>query len=183
MRKIVAQLFYSLDGVVESPEKWVFDLVDEEAGGFVDQLTDRQDAVLLGRKTYDAWSEYWPNSDDGFAPFINNVQKYVISTSLEAVGWQNATLFNKNIYENIAELKEKPGKDIGIHGSITLVRTLLEQGLIDELALIVFPVMAGEGERLGEGLAVTHKLQLANIERTQKGVLLLTYRPLNSDQT
>lgn len=177
MRKIVAQLFYSLDGVVESPEKWVFDLVDEEAGGFVDQLTDRQDAVLLGRKTYDDWSEYWPTSDDEFAPFINNVQKYVISTSLEAVDWQNATLFNKNIYENIAKLKEKPGKDIGIHGSITLVRSLLEQGLIDELALIVFPVMAGEGERLGEGLEKIQKLQLANVERTQKGVVMLTYRP------
>jgi len=183
MRKIIAQLLYSLDGVVESPEKWVFDLVDEEAGGFVDQLTDRQDAVLLGRKTYDAWSEYWPTSDDGFAPFINNVQKYIISTSLEAVDWQNATLVNKNIYENIAKLKEKPGKDIGIHGSITLVRSLLEEGLIDELALIVFPVMAGEGERLGEGLAKKHMLQLAHVERTQKGVLLLSYRPLKSDQT
>jgi len=183
MRKIVAQLFYSLDGVVESPENWVLDMVDEEAGGFVDQLTDRQDAVLLGRKTYDVWSEYWPTSDDGFAPFINKVQKYVISTSLEAVDWQNSTLFNQNIYENIAGLKQLPGKDIGIHGSITLVRSLLEQGLIDELALIVFPVMAGKGERLGEGLEKTQQLQLANIERTQKGVLLLTYRLLESGQS
>lgn len=178
MRKIVAQLFYSLDGVVESPEKWVFDLVDEEAGGFVDYFTDRQDTVLLGRKTYDAWSDYWPGSDDGFAPFINNVQKYVISTTLEGVDWQNTDLINHNIYEEIAKLKEQPGKDIGIHGSITLVRSLLEQGLIDVLALIVFPVMAGKGERLGEGLENDHRFQLTKVEKTQKGVVLLTYQPL-----
>ena len=178
MRKIVAQLFYSLDGVVESPEKWVFDMVDEEAGGFVDRFTDRQDTVLLGRKTYDGWSVYWPDSDDGFAPFINNVQKFVISTTLEDVDWQNTALINKNIYEEIAELKKQPGKDIGIHGSITLVRSLLEQGLIDKLALIVFPVLAGKGERLGENLEEVHRLQLTEVEKTQKGVVLLIYHPL-----
>ena len=181
MRKIVSQLFYSLDGVVGSPEKWVFDLVDEEAGGFVDQLTDRQDTVLLGRKTFDFWSTYWPGSDDGFAPFINNVNKYVISTTLEKPEWQNTKLINQDVYAKVAKLKTQPGKDIGIHGSITLVRSLLEHNLVDQLALIVFPVLAGKGERLGEGLEKKHKLRLVESQKTQKGVMLLIYQPIEND--
>src|SRR3989304_10617564 len=125
MRKVTAGLFISLDGVTESPHQWQFDHFDDDMmAGMASQLA-AQDAVLLGRVTYEEWAPYWPTStDEPFASFINNTPKYVVSTTLEKVGWNNAQLLKGNLAERLAELKQQPGKNIGVPGSPGLVRSL-----------------------------------------------------------
>jgi dihydrofolate reductase len=178
MRKVVSYFVYSLDGVVENPQDWVFDRFDEEMLGHLKALIDGQDAVLLGRTTYEEWFPYWPTSThEPFAGFINNRPKYVASTTLNEVTWQNSTLIKGNVADEVARLKEEPGRDIGVHGSAKLVRYLLRNNLIDELKLAVFPVIAGKGERLFEDFDEAQRMQLANANQTGSGVMLLTYQP------
>jgi dihydrofolate reductase len=178
LRKVVSYFVYSLDGVVHDPQDWVYDRFDEQMVGHLKALIDRQDAVLLGRTTYEAWLSYWPTSThEPFASFINSTPKYIASTTLDEVTWQNSTLIKENVADEIARLKEEPGKDIGIHGSATLARSLLQPGLIDELKLAVFPAVAGKGARLFDGFNQLLRLRLATVERTDKGVLFLTFEP------
>jgi dihydrofolate reductase len=149
MRKVVAGLFMTLDGVVESPGTWQEHFDEEMGEAMMEQLTS-QDAVLLGRVTYQEWASYWPTAtDEPFASFINSTPKYVFSTTLESVAaWKNSTLMKGDLAQEIAKLKQLPGKNIGTAGSPTLVYSLLEQGLLDELILLVHPVVAGHGKRL-----------------------------------
>lgn len=178
MRKVVSYFVYSLDGVVDNPQDWVFDRFDEEMVGHLKVLIDRQDAVLLGRTTYEGWLPYWPTSThEPFASFINNTPKYIASTTLNEVTWRNSTLIKGNVADEVARLKGEPGRDIGVHGSAKLVRSLLRYNLLDELKLAVFPAIAGKGERLFEDFDQVQRMQLANVERTGKGVMLLTYQP------
>lgn len=135
MRKVVGYLLMTLDGVVEEPSEWL-EHFDEDLTENMVEVINAQDAVLLGRVMYQQWATYWPTATDEplFADFINNVPKYVVSTTLSSVDeWQPATLIKRDVSQEIAQLKEKPGKNIGAHGSITLIRSLLEQGLLDEL--------------------------------------------------
>jgi dihydrofolate reductase len=178
MRNVVAYFLYALDGVVESPEKWVFDRFDDEMRGHLKSLIERQSTVLLGRKTYELWQSYWPNSTiEPFATFINTTPKHVASTTLDEVTWSNANLIKGNVADEVKRLKAEPGRDIGIHGSTTLVRYLLLHGLIDELKLAMFPAAAGQGDRLFDGIEQPQRLRLDNVEHTGKGVALLTYHP------
>ena len=149
MRKIVSGLFIALDGVVEAPNKWQ-EHFDEDMGEAMMAQLNSQDAVLLGRVTYEEWAPYWPTAtDEPFASFINSTPKYVFSTTLDSVEeWQNSTLIKGDLAQEIAQLKQLPGKNIGTAGSPTLVSSLLEQGLLDELILLVHPVVAGKGKRL-----------------------------------
>lgn len=182
MRKVVSYFVYSLDGVVDNPQDWVFDRFDEEMVGHLKALIDSQDAVLLGRKTYEGWLSYWPTSThEPFASFINNTPKYVASTTLEDVTWQNSTLIEGNVADEVARLKQEAGQDIGVHGSVTLVRSLLRNGLLDELKLAVFPVVANSGQRLFDDFGQVQRMRAAGVERTGKGVLLLTYQPVRRD--
>jgi dihydrofolate reductase len=136
MRKVAAGLFISLDGVVEAPDKWQFDNFDEDMATLMAAFLTTEDTVLLGRVTYEEWAPYWPTStDEPYASHINNTPKYVASTTLREVDWMNTTLITGSVSDEIARLKQLPGKDIGVAGSPTLVRWLLRNDLLDELTL------------------------------------------------
>ncbi len=178
MRKIVSGLFIALDGVTEAPEKWQFDHFDNEMMASLGAFMTQTDTILLGRVTYQEWANYWPTStDEPFASFINTTPKYVASTTLDKVEWQNSTLIKGNLAQEIARLKQQPGQNIGVTGSPGLVQSLLEQDLLDELVLMVHPVVAGGGKRLFKDGASLKRLQLAGHQISSSGVALLTYQP------
>jgi dihydrofolate reductase len=179
MRKIVAGLFVSLDGVTESPDKWQFPYFSDELGAEIGGQMAASDAMLLGRVTYQEFASYWPSApaDDPFAAHLNNTPKYVVSTTLDAVEWNNSTLINGNVVEEITKLKQQPGKNINITGSVALVRSLLRDGLLDELRLLVHPVVVGSGKRLFEGMDEQMALTLVEAKTLDKGVLSLVYAP------
>jgi dihydrofolate reductase len=136
------------------------------------------DTVLLGRRLYEEWSAYWSGKgadDDPFADFINDVHKIVVSTTLESVGWRNATLVRGDAESAIARLKQGEGGNIAVNGSITLARSLLRSGLVDELRLLLFPVIVGSGRRLFEDLGEI-PLRLIEAKPLPTGVVSLTYR-------
>ncbi|MGH3088979.1 MAG: dihydrofolate reductase family protein [Rubrobacteraceae bacterium] len=181
MRKVVARLLMTLDGVVESPDKWEFDSFDDDMRGDLGSQISGEDAMLLGRTTYEEWEPYWPTSAiEPFASHINRVPKFVASTTLEGVKWgerDNATLIGGDLAEAISDLKRRPGKNIGVHGSPTLIGSMLRNDLLDEIRLAVYPVVAGEGKRLfGNGRA-PKRLKLVDSRTTAAGVSLLTYEP------
>jgi dihydrofolate reductase len=180
MKKVVAGLFMSLDGVVESPDKWQFDSFDEDMGAEVDALIAETDTVLLGRTTYEEWASYWPatTEDLDFASYINDAPKYVVSTPLEEpLEWRNSTLIKGDVAEAIGELKSQPGKDIAVQGSPTLVRSLLQNDLLDKLKLMIHPVVVGGGKRLFEDGRAPKRLRLTDTKTTRTGVVILTYEP------
>ncbi|MBW3632870.1 MAG: dihydrofolate reductase family protein [Chloroflexi bacterium] len=179
MRKIVAGLFVSLDGVYEAPDQWHFPYFNDEMGEAVDAQIAAADAMLLGRVTYQEFAAYWPqqsNDDVDIASFMNETPKYVVSNSLDAVDWQNSTLINGDVAQELNTLKQQPGKDIAITGSGTLVRNLLRDDLLDELRLLVHPIVVGSGKRLFEGTD-QKALELVDSKTFSTGVLYLTYRP------
>lgn len=183
MRKVVARLLMSLDGVVESPDKWEFDSFDDDVREDLRSQISAEDAMLLGRTTYEEWEPYWPISTiEPFATHINNAQKIVVSTTLEEVKWaekNNATLAQANLAEEIAELKKQPGKNIGVHGSPTLIGSMLKDDLVDEIRLAVYPVVAGSGKRLFEDGRAPKRLVLVDSKTSRTGVSLLAYRPVS----
>ncbi|MBO2455509.1 dihydrofolate reductase family protein [Actinomadura barringtoniae] len=179
MRKVVSVLFTTVDGVVESPDQWQFAWDDEMAALLAGSL-ERCDAVLLGRGTYEMWSGYWPNytggEDAAFADWINNSPKYVVSSTLDNVDdWQNSTL---TTLADIKHLKEGEGKDISVSGSPGLVASLLAEGLLDELTLLINPVVAGGGrKKLFSDDAALKKLGLVSAQPTSTGAIIATYAP------
>lgn len=178
MRKIVAGLFISLDGVVEAPDKWHFPYFNDEMGAEVGAQMAASDAMLLGRMTYEEFAGFWPNqpADDPFSIRMNSTRKYVVTTTLDRADWQNSTLIKGDVAEELRKLKEGPGKDIAITGSGTLVRSLLRAGLLDELVLLVHPIVVGKGKRLFEAEDEPIPLTLADSKTFSTGVLCLTYR-------
>src|SRR5215210_2859465 len=151
MRKVTAGLFVSLDGVTESPEKWQLPYFNDEMGEAIGAAMVQADAMLLGRVTYQEFASYWPgvrSEDQPIADYMNNTPKYVVSSTLDTVEWNNSTLIKGNITEEITKLKQQPGKNIGITGSATLVQSLLQDDLLDELGLLIHPVVVGVGRRL-----------------------------------
>jgi dihydrofolate reductase len=176
MRRVVSYLSSSVDGVAQNPQAWVFDLFDEEMTERLQTIIQSQDAVLLGRATYDTWSQSWPRSTrEPFASFINNVPKYVVSQTLTHPQWHRSSVMNQ-ISTDLPQLKRQPGRDIGVHGSVRLVRWLLQTELLDELKLAVFPTIAGSGQRLFDEYHHAERLELAEVERTKRGVALMTYK-------
>lgn len=179
MRKVTAGLFSSVDGVVEAPNEWQ-PAFDDEMGAALSRMLEEQDAVLLGRVTFTEWAGYWPNStDEPFASYINSTQKYVASTTLGSVAqWQNSTLIKGPVADFLAELRQQDGGTIGTAGSPSLVRSLIEQGLLDELILMISPVVAGGGrKRLFPADAAFTRFELAHAQPTSSGALIATYRP------
>ena len=179
MRKVAAGLFSSLDGVVEAPDEWQPSF-DEEMGAALSRMLDEQDAVLLGRVTYTEWAEYWPTStDEPFASWINSAPKYVASSTLDSVDWSNSTPIKGSVADFVTELRQQPGGTIGIAGSPSLVRSLIDQGLLDELTLMISPVVAGGGrKRLFADDAALTKFDLVEAQPTSSGALIATYRPI-----
>jgi dihydrofolate reductase len=185
MRKVVASEFVSLDGVVESPDKWHFPYFNDEMGDAIGAAMAASDAMLMGRVLYEEWAAFWPkqNPDENpVAARMNGVRKYVVSTTLEEpLEWNNSTLIGDNVAEEILRLKEQQaGKDISISGSPTLVRSLLEDDLLDELRLMVHPIVVGSGKRLFEEGSDQKALQLLDSKTFSTGVLYLTYQPAPS---
>ena len=179
MRKVTAGLFVSLDGVAESPDQWQF-AFDEEMGAAMSRMLAEQDAILLGRVTFTEWAGYWPTAtDEPFATWINTTPKYVASTTLTSVdGWANSTLITGSVADYLATLRQQDGGTIGTAGSPTLVRSLLAQGLLDELTLLIHPVVAGGGrKRLFADDDPLTRLELTASESTSSGVIIATYTP------
>ncbi|WTW92158.1 dihydrofolate reductase family protein [Streptomycetaceae bacterium NBC_01309] len=182
MRKVVSGLFVSLDGVAESPDQWQF-AFDEEMGAALAQSLEKADTILLGRVSFTEWAGYWPTVTSGddadFAKWINNSPKYVVSSTLDSVDeWANSTLVKGDLAAAIAQLKAGEGKDITVAGSPTLVRSLLELDLLDELVLLIHPVVAGQGrKKLFADDATMKKLELVSAQPTSSGVIIATYRP------
>lgn len=179
MREISAVELVSLDGVMESPEEWAFPYTNDEIEEASAAGMAASDALLLGRTTYEGFASHWPNqpSGDPMVDYMNSVRKVVVSTTLEEVEWNNSTLISENVAEEITELKQQPGKNITILGSGALVRSLLRDGLLDELQLLVHPMVMGDGKRLFEDESDRNDLELAESETFDTGVVSLIYQP------
>jgi dihydrofolate reductase len=183
MGKIVSNFFISLDGVVEAPDQWHFPYLDEEMGAAVSRGVERAAAFVMGRRLYEEWSAYWPNQAEGddaeFAEFIKSVPKYVLSNMLGEATWQNSTVISGDsdqVAAWVQEIKKRTEGEIAMSGSATTVRWLLANGLLDELRLLVHPIVVGRGQRLFEDTP-TYPLRLLSSETFKTGVLNLSYAP------
>jgi len=175
MGYIKSGLFISLDGVIEAPETWHFPYFNDEMGAAVGELLNGNDATLLGRQTYDEFAGYWPNADpnDPMTGVMNGSRKYVVSTTLEDAPWENSSVISGDVEAALTALKLDTR--LGTTGSATLVRWMLGRGLVDELHLMVHPIVVGHGKRLftdGE----TIPLELVSSKTFTTGVLHLVYR-------
>jgi dihydrofolate reductase len=181
MRKIVAGEFVTIDGVMESPDKWHFPYWSDEMGAVVGEQMANTDAMLLGRVTFQEFATFWPSQTESEVPgagHMNDTQKYVVSSTLDDVSaWQNSTLITGDVAGEIAKLKEQPGKDIGVTGSATLVQWLLREGLLDELHLLVHPISLGSGKRILDEKAGRVPLKLVEFRNLPNDVLYLIYAP------
>ena len=150
MRKVVAYELLSLDGVAERPDAFFTDFDDAMRSNLA-RVIATQDSVVLGRRTYDDWARFWPTSDiEPFASFINGVEKFVVTSTAPGETWAKTTVVDQGLVEFITELKQRSGGDIGLHGSIALTQSLLEQGLVDELRLVIAPTLHMHGRKLFE---------------------------------
>ena len=188
MGRIVVTEFISLDGVVEDPGGaedfkyggWSFEFSrGEEGDRFKMDETMQSDALLLGRRTYEGFAEAWPSRTDemGFAEKMNAMPKYVVSSTLRDPQWSNTTVLDGDPVEAVAKLREAPGGDIVVHGSAQLAQTLLQHDLVDELRLMVFPVVLGAGKRLFGETSDKKPLELVDSRIVGDGVAILVYRP------
>ena len=180
MRKVIAGLFHSVDGVVQDPFKFQFDSFDDALGEMLTVIQAETDTVLMGRIGWSEWAGYWPNAeaDGDFADFINAVPKHIASNTLKEgdLTWSNSHLIAGDFTDFVRDLKAQTGGTIAAMGGVSLVRQLLFAGLMDELHLITHPVIAGEGRHLFEPGDPTTRLELVRCETTPKGNVIQTYR-------
>jgi dihydrofolate reductase len=175
VRKLVAYELLSLDGVAEEPLDFVTDF-DDVMSENLDRVIATQDAVLLGRRTFDEWSQFWTNSEiQPFANFINGVDKFVVTTTAPEHQWAKSSVVTGGLVEFVTGLKRQPGEDIGVHGSIELAQALLKADLVDELRLVIAPALQINGRRLFEATTAT-RLTLTRTITSPTGYLLLDYQ-------
>ena len=189
MRKINAALFITLDGVVEAPggedtipaevRGWSMPYTDEEVGEVISASMATSDAMLMGRRTYENFAAFWPNvpEDDPFGHFMNNQTKYVVSTTLDKAEWKNSHLIQGDVAAELNKLKQQPGKDINIVGSGTLTRSLIEADLVDELQLMLCPVVLGVGQRLFDDTHFTKSMTVLEAKSFDSGMIYLRLQP------
>jgi dihydrofolate reductase len=177
MRKIAAGLFMSLDGVMESPEQWTGPYMNDEMGQAIGAQLAAADTMLLGRVTYQTFAAAFAEGTDPMAAQMNSTPKLVVSTTLGKAEWQNSTLINGDVVTELTRLKQLPGKNIAISGSATLVRSLLYARMLDELNLLVPPLVVGRGRRLFEDDGTQVPLKLLDTKTFSSGVLSLSYGP------
>ena len=175
MRKVVVTEFLSLDGIMEDPA-WTFKYWNDETANFKGEETTASDTLLLGRVTYQGFAAAWPESKDEGAPYFNNVRKYVVATTLDKAEWNNSVLIKDNVVAEITKLKQQNGKDITVHGSATLVQTLIKHDLVDRYRLLIYPLVLSKGKRLFEQGA-TATLKLVEAQSFSSGVVALIYEP------
>jgi dihydrofolate reductase len=174
MRKVVAYELLSLDGVAEQPDAFIaeFDEVMRENLG---RVIEAQDAVLLGRRTWDDWAAFWPTSEiEPFAGFINAVQKFVVTATPPSPSWAPTTVVDADVADFVTALKQQPGGDIGIHGSISLAQSLLQAGMVDELRLVIAPAVQASGRKLFDSVG-PRRSSLTRSITSPSGCLLLDY--------
>ncbi|MEV7418412.1 dihydrofolate reductase family protein [Streptomyces sp. NPDC089919] len=183
MRRIRAQLFAAVDGVVEAPDQWHFPYFDDAMGSAVEATLGRADTLLLGRRTYDSFAGAWPGreaageADAPFAKRLGDARKIVVSRSPLTFEWRGSEQLAGDLVEGAARLKEEPGGDVWISGSVSVVRQLIAAGLLDELNLFVHPIAVGRGMRLFEETGTAVPLELRSAETFPSGVLNLFYAP------
>ncbi|MGH3044898.1 MAG: dihydrofolate reductase family protein [Gaiellaceae bacterium] len=173
MRKLVESTFMTLDGVISRPQDWSPPYWDDEHTAYAGKLLDPADALLLGRDTYEAFAAAWPGRPGEYADKINSMPKHVASRTLTETTW-NASLIEGDVAEAVAALKEQDGGDIIKYGTGELDRALVENQLVDEFHFWVFPVVAGKGDRLFDGLDLT-SLKLVDTSRFESGIVVLVY--------
>ena len=189
MRKLVVNTFVTLDGVMQAPGgpeedptggfthggwsvKYWDDLMGREMGEFM----GKPFALLLGRTTYEIFAAHWPHTDEPGAAELNSATKYVASRTLDKVDWSNSILIEGDVAEQVARLKEEDGPEIQVHGSSDLIQTLLEADLVDELRLMIFPLVLGSGKRLFADGAIPVGLRLVDSKTSSTGVVIATYQ-------
>jgi dihydrofolate reductase len=185
MSKLIVSEFVTLDGVIEAPggepthphTGWVFDFMGPEQERYkLDEVREAK-SLLLGRVTYEGFSAAWPDREGEFAEKMNTMPKYVVSSSLsEPLGWSNSTVISGDVAGEVSKLKQRDGGPILVAGSQTLVHSLIENDLVDEYRLMVFPVLLGSGKRLFPDSPDKRPLALADSERFDSGVVVHTYR-------
>ena len=187
MRKLIADLFISLDGVVEAPDQWHFPYFNDEMGAAVSATVGSVDTLLLGRRTYDTFAGAWPDreaaggEDAGFAKQLGDARKIVVSNQDLDFTWRNTERLQGDLVPAVAALKREAGGTIGMSGSVSIVRQLAGAGLIDELHLLVHPIALRKGERLwDEGSPIP--LRLLSSEAFETGVLNLVYGPADAPE-
>jgi dihydrofolate reductase len=186
MRKITAGLFISLDGVVEAPDQWHFPYFNEEMGAAVGATLGAADTLVFGRKTYDSFAGAWPEreaaggEDAGFAKALGDARKIVVSSQKLEFTWRNSEQLEGDLVEAVTALKNEPGGNIGMSGSVSVVRQLLAAGLLDELHLLVHPIALRKGMRLFDEGEAPIPLRLISSESFKTGVLNLVYGPAGS---
>ncbi len=183
VRKLVLYTLMTLDGAVDHPEEYFASepgevpAFDELMSDFERELIEAQDTVLLGRRMHDEWSRYWPTAPhEPFASFINTVKKYVVTSTPLATDWPNTEAVHGPLEQVVDDLRSRDGGDIGVHGSIELAQSLLAAGLVDELRLVVAPVVGFGGRRLFTGEHDVRRFTLVDATSSPSGSLLLTYR-------
>ncbi|NEW76554.1 dihydrofolate reductase family protein [Streptomyces rhizosphaericus] len=186
MRKITASLFISLDGVVEAPDQWHFPYFNDEMGAAVDAGLGAADTLLIGRKTYDSFAGAWPDreaaggEDAHFAKKLGDARKIVLSRQNLSFTWRNSEQLRGDFAEAVTALKNEPGGDIALSGSVSVVRQLMAHGLLDELHLLVHPIAVRKGMRLFDESETTLPLKLLSSATFSTGVLHLVYAPAES---
>ena len=190
MGRIVVTEFVSLDGVMVDPGGsenfgqggWSFKISrGDEGDKFKLDETFASDALLLGRVTYEGFAEAWPSREGEFADKFNNMPKYVVSSTLDEPEWQNSTVLKGDVVEEVGKLKQEHDGDIVVHGSARLVQTLIEHDLVDELRLMVYPVVLGSGKRLFGDTSDGKPLRLVDSKVVGDGVAILIYKPAGDD--
>jgi dihydrofolate reductase len=175
MRKVIVTEFLSLDGVMEEPA-WTVPYWNDEIAKFKGDEQDTSDTLLLGCVTYQGFAAAWPESKDEGADYMNNIPKYVVSTTLDRAEWNNSTIISSNVVKEITQLKQQNGQDLLVYGSATLVQMLMQHDLVDRYRLLVYPVVVGTGKRLfQEGTPAT--LKLLESQSFSSGVVALVYEP------
>jgi dihydrofolate reductase len=175
VRKIVVYELLSFDGVAENPDSFFVDW-DDAMDANLAAVIATQDAVILGRRSYSEWAQFWPYSEiQPFATFINGVTKYVATSTALDRDWANATVLDRGLIEFVRHLKQQPGGDVGVHASISVAQALLAADVVDELRLVIAPRIVGHGRRLLDGLP---SIQLESIRAkvSPAGYLLVDYR-------
>ncbi len=175
MRKIVVYELVSLDGVAEDPDSFIAEW-DEAMDANLAAVIEKQDTVILGRRSYAEWAQFWPSSQiQPFATFINGVTKYVATSRPLDRDWANATVLDGGLVEFVRDLKQQRGGDVGVHASISVAKALLAADVVDELRLVIAPRIAGRGRQLLDGLP-SIQLELIRSEISPTGYLLVDYR-------
>jgi dihydrofolate reductase len=176
MRKVVLSEFLSFDGVAETPTDFILDFDDEVMDEYGERVLSTQDTVILGRRTYDEWAGFWPESEiEPFASFINAVPKFVVTSTPLDRSWDKTEVAQGTLREFITSLKNQPGGDIGVTGSITLSQSLLAQGLVDELRLVIAPAIMVNGRKLFEGTTPS-RFEVTQNVTSRTGYLLVDLR-------